>query len=199
MEEVDLLAFEKELYKEGITLIAGVDEVGRGPLCGPVVACACILPKNYSLEGLNDSKKLSEKKRDKLYEILIKDTIYGIGIVSPQRIDEINILEASKEAMKIALSNLSKKPEHVLIDAVKLDIDIPSTSIIKGDAKSLSIAAASVIAKVTRDAMMVEYDKIYPEYDFASNKGYGSAKHIEALKKYGPCPIHRKSFIHNFI
>lgn len=194
MEEVDLLAFEKELYKEGITLIAGVDEVGRGPLCGPVVACACILPKNYSLEGLNDSKKLSEKKRDKLYEILIKDTIYGIGIVSPQRIDEINILEASKEAMKIALSNLSKKPEHVLIDAVKLDIDIPSTSIIKGDAKSLSIAAASVIAKVTRDRMMYELDKKYPMYDLAHNKGYPTKKHLEALEKYGTCKYHRFSY-----
>lgn len=194
MEELDLLAFEKELYKEGITLIAGVDEVGRGPLCGPVVACACILPKNYSLEGLNDSKKLSEKKRDKLYEILIKDTIYGIGVVSPQRIDEINILEASKEAMKIALSNLSKKPEHVLIDAVKLDIDIPSTSIIKGDAKSLSIAAASVIAKVTRDRMMYELDKIYPEYGYASHKGYPTKKHIEAVKKYGVKDFYRFTF-----
>ena len=199
MEGIDLLAFEKELYKEGITLIAGVDEVGRGPLCGPVVACACILPKNYSLEGLNDSKKLSEKKRDKLYEILIKDTIYGIGVVSPQRIDEINILEASKEAMKIALSNLSKKPEHVLIDAVKLDIDIPSTSIIKGDAKSISIGAASIVAKVTRDRLMAEYDKILPQYGFASNKGYGSAEHIKALQEVGPSPIHRASFIKNFV
>ena len=168
MEELDLLAFEKELYKEGITLIAGVDEVGRGPLCGPVV--------------------------DKLYEILIKDTIYGIGIVSPQRIDEINILEASKEAMKIALSNLSKKPEHVLIDAVKLDIDIPSTSIIKGDAKSLSIAAASVIAKVTRDRMMYDLDKIYPEYGYASHKGYPTKKHIEAVKKYGVKDFYRFTF-----
>lgn len=192
--EIDLLQYEKELYAQEIDKIAGVDEVGRGPLCGPVVACACILPKNYTLEGLNDSKKLSEKKRDKLYEILIKDTIYGIGIVDPKRIDEINILEASKEAMKIAISNLNKKPEHVLIDAVKLDLDIPSTSIIKGDAKSLSIAAASVIAKVTRDKMMYELDKIYPEYGYASHKGYPTKKHIEAVKKYGIKDFYRFTF-----
>lgn len=191
---IDLLQYEKELYAQEIDKIAGVDEVGRGPLCGPVVACACILPKNYTLEGLNDSKKLSEKKRDKLYEILIKDTIYGIGIVDPKRIDEINILEASKEAMKIAISNLNKKPEHVLIDAVKLDLDIPSTSIIKGDAKSLSIAAASVIAKVTRDKMMYELDKIYPEYGYASHKGYPTKKHIEAVKKYGIKDFYRFTF-----
>ena len=153
------------------------------------------MPKNYSLEGLNDSKKLSEKKRDKLYEILIKDTIYGIGIVSPQRIDEINILEASKEAMKIALSNLSKKPEHVLIDAMKLDkLEMPSTSIIKGDAKSISIAAASVIAKVTRDRMMIELDKKYPMDGFKSHKGYPTKKHIEAIKEYGLIGAYRKTF-----
>ena len=152
---MDMLKYEHELNEQGVKLIAGVDEVGRGPLCGPVVTCACILPVDYHLDGLNDSKKVSEKKREKLYEILIKDAIsYSIGISSPKRIDEINILEATKEAMIKAISNLSVRPEHVLIDAVKLDLEIPSTSIIKGDANSASIAAASIIAKVTRDRMM---------------------------------------------
>ena len=196
----DLLEYEKELYKKGLNFIAGIDEVGRGPLCGPVVACACILPINYQLDGLNDSKKISEKKREELYEILIKDALsYGIGIISPKRIDEINILEATKEAMKEAVNNLDIKPEHLLIDAVKLDIDINSTSIIKGDAKCYSISAASILAKVTRDRIMREWDKVYPEYGFASHKGYGTSKHIAALKEYGPCPIHRRSFIKNFI
>ncbi|MCH5166396.1 MAG: ribonuclease HII [Erysipelotrichales bacterium] len=191
----DLLEYERVLYNKGINLIAGVDEVGRGPLCGPVVACACILPENYFLEGLNDSKKVSEKKREKLYEILINDAVsYGLGIVSPRRIDEINILEASKEAMKEAINNLNTKPEHVLIDAVKLDIDIPSTSIIKGDAKSASIAAASIIAKVTRDRMMIELDKKYPEYGYAKHKGYGTKAHIEAVKKYGVNELYRFTF-----
>lgn len=192
---VDLLEYEKELYKEDVSLIAGVDEVGRGPLCGPVVACACILPKNYQLEGLNDSKKVSEKKREKLYDILINDAVsYGIGVVSPKRIDEINILEASKEAMKIAISEMHPKPEHVLIDAVKLDLEMPSTSIIKGDAKSASIAAASIIAKVTRDKMMVELDKIYPEYGYAKHKGYPTKAHIEAVKKFGVKDFYRFTF-----
>lgn len=193
--KMDLLEYEKALYKENIKLIAGVDEVGRGPLCGPVVAAACILKENYYLEGLNDSKKLSEKKRDKLYDIILSDCIsYGIGIVSPQRIDEINILEASKEAMKIAISNLNVKPDHVLIDAVKLDIDIPSTPIIKGDAKSASIAAASIIAKVTRDRMMYELDEKYPEYGFKSHKGYPTKKHIEAVKQNGVLDFYRVTF-----
>lgn len=192
---MDLLEYEKELYKDNIKLIAGVDEVGRGPLCGPVVAAACILKENYYIEGLNDSKKLTEKKRDKLFDILINDCVsYGIGIVSPKRIDEINILEASKEAMKIALDNLSVKPEHVLIDAVKLDIDTPSTPIIKGDAKSASIAAASIIAKVTRDRMMYELDKEYPEYGFRSHKGYPTKKHIEAVKEHGVLDFYRFTF-----
>ena len=191
----DLLEYERVLYNKGIKLIAGVDEVGRGPLCGPVVACACILPENYFLEGLNDSKKVSEKKREKLYEILINDAVsYGLGIVSPRRIDEINILEASKEAMKEAINNLNPKPEHVLIDAVKLSIDIPSTSIIKGDAKSASIAAASIIAKVTRDRMMIELDKQYPQYGYAKHKGYGTKAHIEAVKKYGVNELYRFTF-----
>ena len=192
---MDLLDYERDLYKDNIKLIAGVDEVGRGPLCGPVVAAACILKENYYLEGLNDSKKLSEKKRDKLFDILINECVaYGIGIVEPKRIDEINILEASKEAMKIAISNLSVKPEHVLIDAVKLDLDIPSTPIIKGDAKSASIAAASVIAKVTRDRMMCDLDKEYPEYGFASHKGYPTKKHIEAVKEHGVLDFYRFTF-----
>lgn len=192
---MDLLDYERELYKDNIKLIAGVDEVGRGPLCGPVVAAACILKENYYLEGLNDSKKLSEKKRNKLFDILIDECVaYGIGIVEPKRIDEINILEASKEAMKIAISNLSVKPEHVLIDAVKLDLDVPSTPIIKGDAKSASIAAASVIAKVTRDRMMYDLDKEYPEYGFASHKGYPTKKHIEAVKEHGVLDFYRFTF-----
>ena len=201
MEELDLLAFEKELYKEGITLIAGVDEVGRGPLCGPVVACACILPKNYSLEGLNDSKKLSEKKRDKLYEVLIKDTIYGIGIVSPQRIDEINILNATKKGLTISLQELTQKPDLIIVDALThIDtMGIPYESIIKGDAKCYSIAAASIIAKVTRDRIMREWDKVYPQYGFGAHKGYGTAAHIAAIKEYGLCPIHRKSFTTHFV
>ena len=170
---IDLLEYEKELYKDGIELIAGVDEVGRGPLIGPVVAAAVILPKNYELIGLNDSKKLSEKKRDKFYDIIMNDAIaVGVGIISPEVIDEVNIYEASKLAMIDAINSLKVKPEHVLIDAMPLDLDMPSTSIIKGDAKSLSIAAASVIAKVTRDRMMYELDSKYPEYGFGSHNGY---------------------------
>ena len=191
----DLLEYEKELYKKGLNFIAGIDEVGRGPLCWPVVACACILPINYQLDGLNDSKKISEKKREELYEILIKDALsYGIGIISPKRIDEINILEATKEAMKEAVNNLDIKPEYLLIDAVKLDIDINSTSIIKGDAKSASIAAASIIAKVTRDRMMIELSEMYPEYGFEKHKGYGTKAHIEAVKKFGVKDFYRFTF-----
>lgn len=190
-----LLEYENELYDEGVNLIAGVDEVGRGPLCGPVVAAACILPKGYTLEGLTDSKKLSEKKREQYYEILIKDCIaYGVGVIGPRRIDEINIYAATKEAMKQAIDNLKVKPEHVLIDAMPLELDIPTTSIIKGDAKSESIAAASVIAKVTRDRMMYELDKEYPEYGFASHKGYPTKKHIENVKKYGVLDFYRFTF-----
>ena len=181
--------------------ICGIDEVGRGPLAGPVVAGAVILPKDCDILYINDSKKLTAAKREELYdEIMEKAVATGIGMVSPQRIDEINILQATYEAMRQAISMLEPQPTLLLNDAVNIPGEpMKQVSIIKGDAKSISIGAASIIAKVTRDAMMVEYDKIYPEYDFASNKGYGSAKHIEALKKYGPCPIHRKSFIHNFI
>ncbi len=191
----DLYSFERDLIKDGIKLIGGIDEVGRGPLVGPVVACCCILPLNYKLEGLTDSKKLSEKKRERFYDILIHDAIsYGIGVISEKVIDEVNIYEATKLAMKEAIKNCHIKPEHLLIDAMKLDTDIPETSIIKGDAKSLSIAAASVIAKVTRDRMLILLDKKYPMYDFKHNKGYPTKKHIEAINKYGILKEHRKSY-----
>lgn len=187
--------FETELYNEGINYIAGIDEVGRGPLVGPVVTAAVILPKDFYDERINDSKKLTEKKRELLYDVIMENAVsVGIGISSEDVIDEINILEATKKAMIEAVNNLSVKPEYLLIDAVKLNIDIPQTSIIKGDAKSESIAAASIIAKVTRDRMMDELDKIHPEYDFKHNKGYGTKKHIEAIKKYGIIKEHRKTF-----
>ena len=187
--------YENELYKNGIELIAGVDEVGRGPLIGSVICACVILPKDYYNEEINDSKKISEKKREKLYDIIIENAIsIGIGESTEDVIDEINILNATKRAMKEAINNCSVKPEYVLIDAVKLDIDIPSTSIIKGDAKSQSIAAASIVAKVTRDRMMYKLDKIHPEYELGKNKGYGTKKHIEAIKKYGILKEHRKTF-----
>ncbi len=192
----NLLKYEKELYKNNITLIAGVDEAGRGPLVGPVVAAAVILPKNYKLEGLNDSKQLSEKKRDEYYKILQKEAVsIGVGIVSAKEIDEINILEASRKAMYIALNNLDIKPEYILSDAMSLnDIDIPSKPIIHGDALSLSIAAASVIAKVTRDSIMYELDKKYPEYNFKKNKGYPTKEHLSLIKKYGINEEYRMSY-----
>ena len=181
--------------------ICGIDEVGRGPLAGPVVAGAVILPKDCDILYLNDSKKLSEKMRERLYdEIMEKAVATGIGIISPARIDEINILQATYEAMRMAISNLKVKPDLLLNDAVTIpEIEIKQVPIIKGDAKSVSIAAASIIAKVTRDRLMVQYEDVLPGYGFASNKGYGSASHIEAIKKIGPTPIHRQSFIKNFI
>ena len=183
------------------TYICGIDEVGRGPLAGPVVAGAVILPKDCDILYINDSKKLTAAKREELYdEIMEKAVAAGIGMVSPQRIDEINILQATYEAMREAISKLEPAPDILLNDAVTIpEVTIPQVPIIKGDAKSISIGAASIIAKVTRDRLMVEYDQILPEYGFASNKGYGSAEHIAALKKYGASPIHRQSFIHNFI
>lgn len=183
------------------TYICGIDEVGRGPLAGPVVAGAVILPKDCDILYINDSKKLTAAKREELYdEIMEKAVAAGIGMVSPQRIDEINILQATYEAMREAIRNLAVKPDILLNDAVTIpQVDIKQVPIIKGDAKSISIGAASIVAKVTRDRLMVEYDRIMPEYDFASNKGYGSAEHIAALKKYGPTPIHRASFIKNFV
>ena len=181
--------------------ICGIDEAGRGPLAGPVVAAAAVLPKDCQIFYLNDSKKLSEKKRDLLFdEIKEKAVAYGIGIVSPKVIDEINILQATYEAMRQAISQLNVIPEILLNDAVTIPgVDIMQVPIVKGDAKSVSIAAASILAKVTRDRMMMEYDQIYPEYGFAKHKGYGTAAHIAALKEYGPCPIHRRTFIKKFV
>lgn len=193
----DLYQYEKELIKKGIKVIAGVDEVGRGPLVGNVTAACVVLPLNYKLEGLTDSKKLSEKKREEFKKIIEKDALaIGIGEVNAKEIDKLNIYQATKEAMKKAIKEANKKIkiEHVLIDAMPLEIDIPTTSIIKGDAKSLSIAAASVIAKVTRDHEMYELDKKYPMYDFAHNKGYGTKKHIKALEEYGIIEEHRLTY-----
>ena len=191
--------YEREY--EHLGYVCGIDEVGRGPLAGPVVACAVILPKDCQILYINDSKKLSAAKREELYQEIEKEAVgIGLGMASPARIDEINILNATYEAMRMAISKLPVRPQILLNDAVTIpQVEIPQVPIIKGDAKSVSIAAASVVAKVTRDRMMVEYDKQMPEYGFASNKGYGAAAHIEALKKYGPSPIHRQSFIGNFI
>lgn len=194
---MDLYEYENELYDKGIKYIGGVDEVGRGPLIGPVVASCVVLPKDFILEGLTDSKKLSEKKRNIFYDYIINNCVaYGIGIVSPEEIDEINIYEASRKAMIIAINKVREQInlEHVLIDAMPINLDIPTTSIIKGDAKSISIAAASVIAKVTRDSMMYELDEKYPMYGFASHKGYPTKKHIEAIHKYGLIDGYRKSY-----
>ena len=197
MEQIDNYLYERELRSKGITLIAGVDEVGRGPLVGPVVAACVVLPVNFKLEGLTDSKKLSKKKRDEYYEVICREALsIGIGRVDAKGIDKVNIYEATKIAMKKAIeaANSKLKLEHVLIDAMKLDIDIPTTSIIKGDAKSISIAAASVVAKVIRDRDMYELDKIYPMYDLANNKGYGTKKHLKAIEEYGICKYHRLSY-----
>ena len=187
--------FERKLRDQGVQLIAGVDEVGRGPLVGPVVAACVILPEEFSLEGLTDSKKLSEKKREYFYDEIMRQAVsVGIGIISEKKIDEVNIYEATKLAMKEAISNCSVKPEHILIDAMPLSIDIPTISIIKGDFKSITISAASVIAKVTRDRMLDELDKKYPMYDFKDNKGYPTKKHLEAIEEYGIIPEHRRSY-----
>ena len=186
---------------EDLGWICGIDEVGRGPLAGPVVTGAVILPKNCEILYLNDSKQLTAKKRGELYDVIMREAVaVGIGYASPARIDEINILQATYEAMREAISKLSVKPDVLLNDAVKIpQVDIRQVPIIKGDAKSVSIAAASIVAKVTRDRLMEEYDKVLPGYGFASNKGYGSAEHIAALKEIGPSPIHRQSFIGHFV
>ena len=190
-----MLAYEKELYTQGIHLIAGVDEVGRGPLAGPVVAAAVILPENCKIPGLNDSKKIPKSKHKEIYEAVLQNAIaIGIGVKDNQVIDQVNIYEATKLAMMEAIGQLDPQPQHLLIDAMKLDLPIPQTSIIKGDANSLSIAAASIVAKVTRDQMMEEFDREYPGYDFAQNAGYGTAKHLAGLDKLGMTPIHRRSF-----
>lgn len=206
-KEIERLNFlkeeEKKLYESGtIRSICGIDEAGRGPLAGPVVVGAVILPPHSFIEGINDSKKISEKKREMLYEKITEEAIsYGIGIVDQHKIDEINILNATKLAVKLAIEELQTKPDVIMIDALtNLDTGgIPYISVIKGDAKNYSIAAASIIAKVTRDRMMREWDEIYPQYGFAKHKGYGTAEHIRLLKENGPCLLHRKSFIKNFV
>ena len=191
----NLYKYENELYDKGAKYIGGVDEVGRGPLIGSVVASCVVLQKDFVLEGLTDSKKLSEKKRDEYYNIIKEKAIaIGIGIVDEKKIDEINIYEATKIAMKEAIKNTNIKLDHVLIDAMPLDLDIPTTSIIKGDLKSITISAASVIAKVTRDREMYELDKKYPMYDLANNKGYGTKKHLKAIEEYGIIKEHRLSY-----
>ena len=192
--------WEYEKAHPDCALICGVDEAGRGPLAGPVVAGAAILPKDSRILYLNDSKKLSEKRREELFVRIKEEAIaWSVGIVGPERIDEINILQATYEAMKQAIGNLSQTPDLLLCDAVTIpEVKIPQISIIKGDAKSLSIAAASVLAKVTRDHMMEEYGKLYPQYGFGKHKGYGTAAHIQAIREFGPCPIHRRTFIRKF-
>ena len=190
-----MLAYEKELYTQGIQLIAGVDEVGRGPLAGPVVAAAVILPKACKIPGLNDSKKIPKSKHKEIYEAVLQNAIaIGIGVKDNHVIDQVNIYEATKLAMMEAIGQLEPQPQHLLIDAMRLDLPIPQTSIIKGDANSLSIAAASIVAKVTRDQMMEEFDCEYPGYDFTQNAGYGTANHLAGLHKLGVTPIHRRSF-----
>ena len=193
-------SYERQ-HEESCTYICGIDEAGRGPLAGPVVAAAVILPAGLVIPYVNDSKKLTEKRREALYpEILEKALSVGVGVVPAARIDEINILQATYEAMRQAIGQLSVRPDVLLNDAVRIpDVEIPQVPIIKGDAKSISIACASVIAKVTRDRMMKEYDAIYPEYGFAGHKGYGTAAHIAAIRQYGPSPIHRRTFIGNFV
>lgn len=191
----EMLRYEKALYAQGYDFVAGIDEVGRGPLAGPVVAAAVILPKHCKIPYLNDSKKIPKKKHGEIYQqVLEKAVAVGIGVKSPEIIDEVNIYEATKLAMLDALSQLEVAPQALLIDAMTLEIALPQQSIIKGDANSLSIAAASIVAKFTRDKMMVDYDGKYPGYDFAKNAGYGTASHLEGLKKFGVTPIHRKTF-----
>ena len=200
---MDLWQYEKELFNKGIKNIGGTDEAGRGPLYGPVVAACVVLPKDFKLDGLNDSKKLSEKKRNQFYDYLLENTIYGIGIISPEEIDKINIYEASRKAMIKAIKQVQKQInlEYVLSDAMPIDIDIPVMPIIKGDAKSISIAAASVIAKVTRDKILYDIDKKYPEYGFKNHKGYPTKKHLEAIEKYGLIDGYRKTYgpVQNYI
>ena len=208
----EIKKIEEEIYLKGASSIAGIDEAGRGPLAGPVVVACVVMPRDSMIEGVNDSKKVSEKKREKLYDEIINEAIaYGVGIISQDRIDNINILNATKEGLTTAIKEMEKdlkeknrgfeKPDIILVDALtKIDTDhIPYESIIKGDAKSYSIAAASIIAKVTRDRIMRQWDEVYPVYGFAKHKGYGTATHIQAIKEYGLCPLHRRSFVKNFI
>ena len=198
-EQIDMLQFEKEFASQGKMLIAGIDEAGRGPLAGPVVVASVIMPLDNIIDGINDSKKLSEKKRNDLFEKIKQTAIsYHIEVVDEKIIDDINILNATKLGMKNCIDKLDKTPDVVLIDAVKIDSDVQTVSIIKGDAKSYSIAAASILAKVYRDNLMLQYDKEYPVYNFAKHKGYGTKMHIDAIKQYGICPIHRRTFVKNF-
>ena len=197
-----LKQYENDLRNKGYNYICGIDEAGRGPLAGPVVVASVIMPENSMIEGVNDSKKVSEKKREKLYDLILEEAIsYGVGIIGQDEIDEINILNATKKGLTTSLKELTAKPDLIIVDALThIDtLGIPYESIIKGDAKCYSISAASIIAKVTRDRIMREWDKIYPQYGFAQHKGYGTSAHINALKEYGPCPLHRRSFIKNFV
>ena len=198
----NLKSMEKELYNKGFEYICGIDEAGRGPLAGPVVVAGVIMPKDSMIEGVNDSKKVSEKKREKLYDVILDEAIsYSVAIIGQDVIDDINILNATKQGVTKVVEELDVKPNLILVDALTHinTKGIPYDSIIKGDAKCYNIAAASIIAKVTRDRIMRQWDEIYPQYGFINHKGYGTAKHIEALKEYGPCPIHRRTFIKNFI
>lgn len=199
---INLKQYECELRIKGYKYICGIDEAGRGPLAGPVVVASVIMPENSMIEGVNDSKKVSEKKREKLYDLILSEAIsYGVGIIGQDEIDEINILNATKKGLTISLQELTQKPDLIIVDALN-NIDTLGTkyeSIIKGDAKCYSIAAASIIAKVTRDRIMREWDKVYPQYGFVAHKGYGTVAHIKALKEYGACPLHRKTFIKHFI
>jgi len=198
-EQIDMLQFEKEYISQGKKLVAGIDEAGRGPLAGPVVVASVIMPMDNIIEGINDSKKLSEKKRNFLFEKIKEVALaYHIEVIDEKVIDEINILNATKLGMKNCIDKLSLVPDVVLIDAVKIDSDVQTVSIIKGDAKSYSIAAASILAKVYRDNMMLQYDKEYPIYNFAKHKGYGTKAHIDTIKQHGICPIHRRTFVKNF-
>ena len=197
-----LKQIEEEIYNTGVETICGIDEAGRGPLAGPVVVAAVIMPRDSFIEGVNDSKKVSEKKRELLYDLITKEAIaWGVGIIDQKEIDRINILNATKEGLTMAVKELSIRPDLIIVDALKgIDTDgIPYESMIKGDAKCYSIAAASIIAKVTRDRIMRQWDEIYPQYGFIKHKGYGTAAHIAAIKEYGPCSLHRNSFIKKFI
>lgn len=197
-----LKQYENDLRNKGYKYICGIDEAGRGPLAGPVVVASVIMPANSIIEGVNDSKKVSEKKREKLYDLILEEAIsYGVGIIGQDEIDEINILNATKKGLTMSLQELTQKPDLIIVDALThIDtLGIPYESIIKGDAKCYSISAASIIAKVTRDRIMREWDKVYPQYGFAQHKGYGTSAHINAIKEFGPCPLHRKSFIKNFV
>ena len=197
-----LKKFEKELYNKGFDKICGIDEAGRGPLAGPVVVAGVIMPQDSIIEGVNDSKKVSEKKREKLYDLIIEEAIsYSVAIIGQDVIDDINILNATKKGVEEVVKGLDVKPDLIIVDALTHinTQGIPYDSIIKGDAKCYNIAAASILAKVTRDRIMRQWDEIYPQYGFSSHKGYGTAKHIQAIKEYGPCPIHRRTFIKNFV